>query len=109
MRLPHRSAPPTTKTMRIVIRTLPSSAGSQLRVYAEYRVFSRLASLTREIASVRVAIRRATDGATECAITADLGQAGRTRARSRRAEPSGAIDAAVHDLVEVTSQRLASR
>jgi hypothetical protein len=95
--------------MRIVIRTLPSSAGTQLRVYAEYRVFSQLASLAPEIASVRVAIRRATDGCTECAITADLGQAGRTRARSRKLEPSGSIDAAVNDLAEVTSDRLASR
>lgn len=95
--------------MRIVIRMLPSSAERQLRVYAEYRVFSRLASLAREIASVRVAIRRATDGATECAITADLGQAGRTRARSRKPGPSGAIDAAVNDLAEITSERLASR
>jgi hypothetical protein len=95
--------------MRIVIRTLPSSAGNQLRAYAEYRVFSQLASLAREIASVRVAIHQATDGSTECAITADLGQVGRTRARSRRPEPSRAIDAAVNDLAEATSERLGSR
>jgi hypothetical protein len=95
--------------MRIVIRTSPSSAGSHLRVYAEYRVFSRLAFLTRDIASVRVAIRRATDGSTECAITADLGRAGRTRARSRRPEPSVQSMRLSNDLAEVTSRRLASR
>ena len=94
--------------MRIVIRSVPAGEGERLRVYAEYRVFSRLGSMAREINAVRVAVHRGSDGTTGCAITADLGGAGRTRACSRQAEPSGAIDAAVEDLAGAIELRLAS-
>ena len=92
--------------MRIVIRSWPSTAGAQWRAYAEYRVFCRLAAMAEEIASVRVAVYRAADGATRCAMTASLEYGGRTRGRSRRHEPSGAIDAAVDELAAATSRRL---
>ena len=44
--------------MRIVIRSVPAGEGERLRVYAEYRVFSRLGSMAREINAVRVAVHR---------------------------------------------------
>jgi ribosome-associated translation inhibitor RaiA len=74
---------------------------AQIRTYAEYRVFSRLAPLAREVATVLVVLTRSRDDRyTVCAVSADLGPAGCVRARTRHAHPTGAIDAAADRLAE---------
>jgi ribosome-associated translation inhibitor RaiA len=74
---------------------------TQIRTYAEYRVFSRLAPLARDVTTVLVVLTRSSDDRyTVCALSADLGAAGCVRARRRHAHPTGAIDAATDHLAD---------
>jgi ribosome-associated translation inhibitor RaiA len=75
---------------------------AQIRAYAEYRVFSRLAPLARDVTTVLVVLTRSRDERyTVCALSADLGAAGCVRARTRHPHPTGAIDVAADRLVEL--------
>jgi ribosome-associated translation inhibitor RaiA len=94
--------------MRIHVVDAGAEPGSQIRAYAEYRVFSRLAPLSRSVRLVKVMVSRATDGTTACAVHADLGPAGQVQARSRRAQPLLAIDSAAEKLADAARRRLAS-
>lgn len=78
-----------------------------IQVYAEYKVFSRLAPMAREVAAVRIVIVRSPrTGAVTCAVSADLGPAGCVRARTRHAHPAGAIDSAAERIAASAAKRL---
>lgn len=80
---------------------------AQTRAYAEYRVFSRLAPLAREVTTVLVVLSRTLDsGQTVCAVSADLGTAGCVRARTQHPHPTGAIDAAADRVAAAVARRL---
>ena len=82
----------------------------RIRAYAEYRVFSRLAPLARDVGTVRVVVTQsADDGLTSCFVSADLGRGGWVRTRSRRAHPTRAIDTAAEKLSAATARRLQER
>lgn len=79
----------------------------RIRAYAEYRIFSELAPLARDVASVRVVVRQSpAGGVTSCCASADLGAGRRVQVRSRRAQPTGAIDAAAERLSAAAARRL---
>lgn len=96
--------------MQIQVVGVASHLTPQVRAYAEYRVFSRLAPLLHGAAEVLIVVTRSgdTSRSTVCAVTADLGDAGRVRARSRHASPTGAIDAAAEKLAAAIADRLQS-
>jgi ribosome-associated translation inhibitor RaiA len=74
---------------------------AQIRTYAEYRVFSRLAPLARDVTTVLVVLTRSRDDRyTVCALSADRGPSGFVRARTRHANPTSAIDAAADRLAD---------
>jgi hypothetical protein len=75
--------------MQIYVAGAAPILNEQVRAYAEYKVFSQLASLGRD-----------------CTISADLGEAGCVRTRIRRPHPVGAIDAAAHALARAAARRL---
>jgi len=84
--------------------------GTQVRAYAEYRIFSRLAPLARRIGGVEVVLTGRTRNAlATCAVSADLGPAGSVRARVRRPQPIEAIDGAALALADAIVRRLESR
>jgi ribosome-associated translation inhibitor RaiA len=93
--------------MRIHVIGPSADAGAQIRAYAEYRVFARLAPLVRDIRSVQVVLNRSgTDGTTSCELMADLGAAGSIRTRARRLQPTRAVDDATERLLAATIRRL---
>jgi ribosome-associated translation inhibitor RaiA len=97
--------------MQIHVAGAASYVTAQVRAYAEYRVFSRLAPLVDPAATVLVVVTRSGDPvqSTVCAVSADLGEAGTVRARSRHAHPSGAIDAAAEKLAAAVAERMQAR
>lgn len=88
-----------------VIGPAPEAA-PQLRAYAEYRVFSRLAPLARDVLSVQVVMTTSKGGETVCAVCADLGPAGSTQARSRHLHPIRALDIVADRLADATLRRI---
>ena len=93
--------------MQIDISGTPPGVINQTRAYAEYRVFSRLAPMARDVAAVLVVLSRSRhDRHTVCAISADLGGAGTVRARAAHPHPTGAIDAAADRLAAAVRRRL---
>ena len=97
----------TRTVMRIHVIGAATGTGADIRAYAEYRVFARLAPLVRDISSVRVVLSRSrTDGSTSCALAADLGAAGSVRTRARRVQPTRAVDEAAERLLAAAIRRL---
>ena len=96
--------------MQIHVTGLPPHLGTQLKAYAEYRIFSRLAPLARRIGGVEVVLTGpGRDMPATCAVTADLGAAGFVSARADRPQPIGAIDGAASALADAVVRRLDSR
>lgn len=96
--------------MEIRVMGPPPWFVQRIRTYAEYRVFSRLAPLARDVTAVRVVISQTrAGGMTSCSLRADLGRAGAVRTRSRRAQPTRAIDSAAERLIEAVARRLRAR
>src|SRR5688500_2111643 len=92
-----------------VVGTAPAFS-AQVKAYAEYKVFSRLAPLARRIGVVRIVLTN--DGPEEpscCAVTADLGEAGSVTSRVLRRQPIEAIDGAALALADAATRRLADR
>ena len=84
--------------------------GTQVKAYAEYRIFSRLAPLARRIAGVEVVLTGSPrDARATCAVTADLGPAGSVTTRVQRPQPIEAIDGAALALADAVTRRLESR
>lgn len=74
------------------------SLTEQVRAYAEYRLFSRIAPWGRWITSVELAVE-AQDDSQEVTCDVVLTSGDRTvRARARRRHPVAAIDAAVDEM-----------
>ena len=82
----------------------------QVRAYAEYRVFSRLAPLARSVDLVQVVVTPSRDaaGGSVCAVTANLGEAGRVRTRVCRAQTISAIDVAADNVAHAAARRLSA-
>jgi ribosome-associated translation inhibitor RaiA len=98
------------EVMRIEVAGSPAECANGLRAYAEYRVFSRLASMGDLIGTVRVIVRTLARGpATSCLLVADLDAAGPIQARAQSTEPSTAIDMAVTRLEAAIRDRLSRR
>ena len=81
---------------------------AQVKAYAEYKVFSRLAPLARRIGVVTIVLTGGSrpDEPVCCAMTAALGAAGSLTSRVHRRQPIAAIDGAVAGLADVVSRRL---
>jgi ribosome-associated translation inhibitor RaiA len=96
--------------MQIQVVGVASHLTPQVRAYAEYRVFTRLAPLLRGAAEVLIVVTRSgeTDQPTVCAVSADLGPDGRIRVRARHPHPTGAIDAAAEKLAAAVADRMQS-
>ena len=93
--------------MQIRVVAVPSDLRAQVKVYAEYRIFSRLASLARRIDNVDVVVTDAAlDAPASCAVTANLGAAGRVTAKVQRRQPIEAIDGAAASLADLVARRL---
>ncbi len=92
--------------MQIQVIGPAPDAVPQLRAYAEYRVFSRLAPLARDVRSVQVVMTTSKGGATLCAVCADLGPAGSTQARSRHLHPIRALDIVADKLADATLRHM---
>jgi ribosome-associated translation inhibitor RaiA len=92
--------------MQIHVIGQAPEAAPQLRAYAEYRVFSRLAPLAREVLSVQVVMTLSKGGETVCAVCADLGPAGSTQARSRHLHPIRALDLVADRLADATLRHM---
>jgi|ERR671913_263470 ribosome-associated translation inhibitor RaiA len=96
--------------MQIRVTGRPTPLGTQVKAYAEYRIFSRLAPLARRIGGVDVVLTGpAANALATCAVTADLGPAGSVNARVRRPQPIEAIDGAAAALADAIVRRLESR
>jgi ribosome-associated translation inhibitor RaiA len=94
--------------MQIHVTGTAHAVTPQLRAYAEYKVFSRLAPLGRRVQLVQVLlIESSEEGETLCAAAADLGDAGCVRAHSRSGFPTAAIDGAADHLARAAAHRLA--
>ena len=84
--------------------------GTQVKAYAEYRIFSRLAPHARRIGGVEVALTGPARGApATCTVRADLGPAGFVNVRVRRPQSVEAIDGAALALADAIVRRLESR
>jgi hypothetical protein len=94
------------QTMQIHVIGPTPDAAPQLRAYAEYRVFSRLAPHARDVLTVQVVMTRSKTGETVCAVCADLGAAGSTQARSRHVHPIRALDIVADKLAEATVRQI---
>ena len=97
--------------MQIHVLGAASSFSTQVKAYAEYKVFSRLAPHARRIGVVTVVLtsgNRAQEPAC-CAVTADLGAAGSVMTRVRRRQPVEAIDTAAAAVSDAVTRRLAAR
>ena len=92
--------------MQIRVATVPAHLRAQLSVYAEYRIFSRLASFARRIGRVDIVISECGSGTARCAVTADLGATGSVRASIERTQPIEAIDTAASALADLVARRL---
>ena len=97
--------------MQIHITGTPPTITRQVQAYAEYKVFSHLASLASRVATVQVIVAEPEhrDGDTVCTITADLGGAGCVRTRARGAHLTRAIDVAAGNVARSAARRLAAR
>ena len=94
--------------MQIYVAGVAPILTPQVRAYAEYKVFSRLAPLARNVDMVQVVVTEAPDedGGAVCAVTADLGDAGFVRTRVRRPQATGAIDLAAENVARAAARRL---
>ena len=93
--------------MQIRVVAVPSDLRAQVKVYAEYRIFSRLAPLARRVGSVDVVVSdRRVDAPASCAATANLGAAGSVTAKVERRQPIEAIDGAASALADLVARRL---
>jgi hypothetical protein len=80
---------------------------SQTCAYTEYRMFSRLAPLAREVSAVLVVLSRVDDTSdTFCQATASLRTGGPVLACARHPHPTGAIDATADKLSAAVQRRL---
>ncbi len=96
--------------MQIHVSGAPARQSTQLKAYAEYRVFSRLAPFARRIGGVHVVLTGSRRGAAAtCNVTADLGSNGAVSARVHRSQQIEAIDGAASALADAIVQRLESR
>jgi hypothetical protein len=94
--------------MRISVVGPPSLSAEQIRAYAEYKFFSRLVTLTRDITGVSATVTAPDgDGEAVCSVTVELGDAGRVRTRVSRAGPVPAVDAAADLVARAAVKRLA--
>jgi ribosome-associated translation inhibitor RaiA len=82
----------------------------QVRAYAEYRLFTRLAPHARSVAAVQVTVARSTaaGGGSVCSVTADLEGCGRVRTRVRRPQMTNAIDVAAEKVARAAARRLSA-
>ena len=95
--------------MRIEVSGSVALEGGDLRAYAEYRVFSRLAAFAGQVNIVRIVISRPTDDRpTSCTMSASLSRGGCVWARSRGRQPIRAVDSAATKLAEATRAQLAA-
>lgn len=93
--------------MQIRVSGSTQGLNDQLRAYAEYQVFVRLAPMARRIGAVEIVVTAPGDDMTAaCAVSADLGAAGHVRARIERAQAIEAIDSAAVALAAAAMQRL---
>lgn len=104
--MPRRAGPFTP--MQIYVAGVMPLLTQQVRAYAEYKVFSRLAPLARSVALVQVVVTEApgAEGGALCAVTADLGDAGLVRTRVRRSQVTSAIDTAADNVARAAARRL---
>jgi hypothetical protein len=80
--------------MKIEVLNTAGGDAVQMRAYAEYRVFSRLAPLARHVAAVTVVITPSPEGRTLCVVTLEFESGLRVRREGRHAHPVLAVDAA---------------
>lgn len=94
--------------MQIYVAGVPPLFTQQVRAYAEYRVFSRLAQFARHVEIVQVIVSEAEDEAegTTCEVTADLGELGSVRTRVRRPQATSAIDVAADNVARAAARKL---
>ncbi len=89
------------------------SSNSQLRAYAEYRVFGVLAAHSQRVRGARVVLRRvASEGASDaavCAVTVALEPSGSLRTRVRGGHPYAAINLAVERVECLIRRHMAKR
>ena len=104
--IPRRSAQHTP--MEIYVAGVTPLLTQQVRAYAEYKVFSRLAPLARNVAMVQVVVTDGPEGedGAVCAVTAYLGDAGCVRSRVRRRQATCAIDTAAENVARAAARRL---
>jgi ribosome-associated translation inhibitor RaiA len=101
----HRTFSPP---MQISVVGPPSLSAEQIRAYAEYKLFSRLVTLARDITDVHAVItaHHAEPDAT-CTVAVDLRGAGCVRTRVRRHGAVAAVDAAAETIARAAVRRLA--
>ena len=89
------------------------SSPSQVRAYAEYRVFGVLAPHSRRVRGARVVLQRvASEGASHaaaCAVTVALEPSGFIRTRVRGGHPYAAINLAVERVECLIRRHMAKR
>jgi ribosome-associated translation inhibitor RaiA len=101
--------------MAMVIQVIgeDESSDSQVRAYAEYRVFRVLAPHSQRVRGARVVLRRvACEGASHaavCAVTVALEPSGSVRTRARGRHPYAAIDGAVERVDGLIRRHMAER
>lgn len=100
----------TVRSMQIHVAGVSPLFTQQVRAYAEYKVFSRLAPFARYVELVQVVVTEGADaeGGTICVVTADLGDAGCVRTRVRRPRATGAIDIAAENVARAAARKLAA-
>jgi ribosome-associated translation inhibitor RaiA len=87
------------------------SSNSQVRAYAEYRVFGVLAPHSQRVRGARVVLQRVasegTSHAAICAVTVALEPSGSVRTRVRGGHPYAAINLAVERVECLIRRRMA--
>jgi ribosome-associated translation inhibitor RaiA len=92
--------------MRVVISSHGLPIDTQIRAYAEYRLFSTLATHDN-VLGARVRLRRA-DAAVQCSVHVTLRPRGSVQARSSAPHPAAAIDRAAERVAAVMDGHRAS-
>ena len=92
--------------MRVLVSSVGAPVDAQLRTYAEYRIFSTLATHDN-VAGARVELRAENDSV-QCNVRVTLAPRGSVQAQASAAHPAAAVDRVAEQLTELIDEQRSS-
>ena len=89
--------------MRVLVSSVGAPLDAQLRTYAEYRIFSTLATHDN-VAGARVELSSEND-TVQCHVRVTLAPRGSVQARASAAHPAAAVDRAAEQLAALIDEQ----